>query len=304
MNTTAYDMTYTDLNPKYLFSFKRIQTYEEAEEDHIQEKDEERNRCHDFVELVIIMKGRGRFFIDGQEYPVEEGNVLLLNPGTWHYSLPEKGKQKGATEFYLAFTDVEYKNCPKGFLPLFHNYKIMTMLPEAAKKDIFYLCNAIEKEANSCETGRYFMMKAYLIQVLCLLERFQKQERELEQKHLDKKLIGCEFKSVNKQYVVQRIMDYMENHYQEKISLDQIAANMYLSSYYISKIFKSETGDTPINFLISLRMKKAREMLDAEEKFSIQEVAAAVGYEDAYHFSKLFKKYYGLSPLYYRARLR
>ena len=77
---------------------------------------------------------------------------------------------------------------------------------------------------------------------------------------------------------------------------------MYLSSYYISKLFKNETGDTPINYLIRLRMKKAGELLEEDPTLSIQTVAAAVGYEDAYHFSKLFKKYYGLSPLYYKAR--
>lgn len=298
MEKTRYDMTYTDLNPRFLFS-----CMQEPVSDGV-ELDLEKNHNHDFVELVIIMKGRGRFYINGQEHKVEEGNVILLNPGTWHYSLPEEGSSKGQKECYLAFTDVEYKDCPKGFLPLFHDYQIIVELPEALKKDMFSLCNAIDKEANSCATGRYFMMKSYLIQVLCLLERFQEQEREMEQKPVSEKTSGCEFKSVNKKYVVQRIMDYMETHYKEKISLDQIAANMYLSSYYISKIFKSETGDTPINFLISLRMKKARELLDDERETSIQEVAAAVGYEDAYHFSKLFKKYYGLSPLYYKARLK
>lgn len=148
------------------------------------------------------------------------------------------------------------------------------------------------------------MLKAYLIQVLCLLERFRRQEIQLEDVQNHKTSVRCEFKSINKKYVIRRIMDYMENHYQEKISLDQIAANMYLSSYYISKLFKSETGDTPINYLISLRMKKARDLLEETPERPVQEIAAAVGYEDAYHFSKQFKKYYGMPPLYYKARLR
>ena len=76
-----------------------------------------------------------------------------------------------------------------------------------------------------------------------------------------------------------------------------------MSSYYISKIFKKETGDTPINYLISLRMKKSKDLLEQFPERSIRSVAADVGYEDAYHFSKLFKKYYGISPLYYKARL-
>ena len=82
--------------------------------------------------------------------------------------------------------------------------------------------------------------------------------------------------------------------------MDQIAQNMYLSSVYISKIFKEETGESPINYLISLRLEKAKDHLIASESISIKEIAHSVGYDDVYHFSKLFKKYYGLSPLNYR----
>ena len=75
-----------------------------------------------------------------------------------------------------------------------------------------------------------------------------------------------------------------------------IAENMYLSPFYISKIFKSETGDTPIRHLINIRLEKAKELLEDGCAESIQEVAASVGYDDAYHFSKLFKKHYGMTP--------
>ena len=145
------------------------------------------------------------------------------------------------------------------------------------------------------------MLKAYLIQLICLVIREQQTEKEQKIRTGD----GGQryvFKSVSKKYVVERIMEYLQNHYREKISLDQIAANMYLSPYYISRIFKSETGDTPINYLISLRMEHARDLMDAHPEMSIQSVAAQVGYEDAYHFSKQFKKYFGLSPLYYKGR--
>ena len=70
---------------------------------------------------------------------------------------------------------------------------------------------------------------------------------------------------------------------------------MYLSPAYISKIFKEETGESPINYLIKVRLSKAEDYLK-ESNFSIKEIAHAVGYEDAYHFSKLFKKYYGYPP--------
>lgn len=286
MCLSPYELTYNDLNPRFLFSCL------------LERQEEEQNyHCHDFIEIVIILKGKGHFLINGTDIPITEGNVLLLNPGTYHKSIPLPSHT--LTECYLAFTDVEFINTPKNFFPLFHGQKILGKLPEKAKKEIFQLCSAMNQESQSRNTGRYFMLKAYLIQVLCLLLRFDQQEELSDEHHMK----GYEFKSPNKTYVVQQIMKYMESHYREKISLDQIAENMYLSPFYISKLFKSETGDTPINYLISLRMEKAKELLDRNPSLSIQQAAAQVGYEDAYHFSKLFKKYFGLSPMYYKARI-
>lgn len=286
MCNSPYELTYNDLNPRFLFSCL------------LERKEEEQNyHCHDFIEIVIILKGKGHFIINDEKILVSEGNVLILNPGTYHRSIPDSPHT--LTECYLAFTDVDFVNAPPNFFPFFHGQKMLGKLPERVKKEIFQLCCSIDRESQSRNPGRYFMLKAYLIQVICLLLRFDRQE-EIADQHC---LAGYEFKSPNKKYVVQQIMKYMENHYKEKISLDQIAENMYLSPFYISKLFKSETGDTPINYLISLRMEKAKELLDQNSTLSIQEAAAAVGYEDAYHFSKLFKKYYGLSPLYYKARI-
>lgn len=286
MCNSPYELTYNDLNPRFLFSCL------------LERKEEEQNyHCHDFIEIVIILKGKGHFIINDEKVLASEGNVLILNPGTYHRSIPDSPHT--LTECYLAFTDVDFVNAPRNFFPFFHGQKMLGKLPERVKKEIFQLCCSIDRESQSRNPGRYFMLKAYLIQVICLLLRFDRQE-EIADQHC---LAGYEFKSPNKKYVVQQIMKYMENHYKEKISLDQIAENMYLSPFYISKLFKSETGDTPINYLISLRMEKAKELLDQNSTLSIQEAAAAVGYEDAYHFSKLFKKFYGLSPLYYKARI-
>ena len=288
MEPSVYDLTYNDLNPRFLFCCNLLRTEPEMN-----------YHCHDFIEFVLILKGKTTFRIDEKWYDVEEGSVILLNPGTYHQSLPVAGTS--AREFYLAFSNVEFAGCTRGHFPLFKNYQLLATLPDSYKEPLFRLCNLMEQESKTCQPGRYFMLKSYLIQAICLLCRYQKQELEEDVKR--QYAPRYEFKSVNKKYVVQQIMHYMETHYKEKISLDQIAANMYLSSFYISKIFKSETGDTPINYLISLRMQKARELLDENPEQSIQAVAMAVGYEDAYHFSKLFKKYFGLSPLYYKARI-
>ena len=137
-------------------------------------------------------------------------------------------------------------------------------------------------------------MKAFLMQMLVYVIRSQQSKTPAVSD-------GLAFESVNKKYVVEQIVNYFEDHYSEKISLESIAENMYLSTFYISKIFKSETGDTPIRHLINIRLEKAREILEQTPGRSIKEVAAEVGYDDAYHFSKQFKKHYGISPSQIRA---
>lgn len=275
MSPESYDITYEDLNPTFLF----IYTCERTE-------DETNYHNHDFMELSIILKGEGIYYIDGGYYPVKEGDLILLNPGTYHKSLLAPPK-KPILECYIAFSNFQFVGSPKDCIPLPDNQIILHM-DAALKQEIGKICSAMQKEYITCRPGQYFMLKSYVIQLLLLLLREEKDAKEC--------INGCVFESTNRNYVVKRIIQYLSQHYQEKISLDQIAQNMYLSTFYISKIFKSETGDTPINYLINLRMEKARELLEDQEHLSIQDVAAAVGYEDAYHFSKLFKKHFGVAP--------
>lgn len=272
-----YEFADSDLNPQFLYAY----IFDRHEEEKL-------SQVHDFIHLVVIMKGKGKVVIDGKETEIEEGTVFAINPGCEHRTIPDGV----TTECYLAFTNVEYKNCPKNFMPLFRGGNIAMIMPEKMKKQVFRICRDIESEIRTPRRGQHFMMKSYLIQILCLLARREELDSETGK--------GYTFRGSGKEYVVKQIQKYFEEHYREKISLNQIASNMYLSPVYISKIFKSETGETPINYLISLRMEKAGKLLEKNPMLSIQKVADEVGYDDAYHFSKLFKKYYGISPAYYK----
>jgi YesN/AraC family two-component response regulator len=95
----------------------------------------------------------------------------------------------------------------------------------------------------------------------------------------------------------------MKENYMRSISLDRISKDIYLSPVYLSKIFKEETGESPINYLIKIRLDKAKELLD-EGGLSVKVVAKMVGYDDPYYFSKLFKKYHGCAPSKYKSDCR
>lgn len=285
MDSSTYDLTYSDLNPKYLFSYFVTRTEEELN-----------YHAHDFVELAIVQGGCGTYHINGIDYPAEAGDLFIFNPGVFHRSIPALNNHQDFQEVYLAFTDIDFKDCPSGHFPLPENGQLSLKMPGGLRQDITRITQAILLESKSRQPGRYFMLKSYLIQIICIILRCQQQQINSRSKKEHPK--QYEFKNANKRYIVQQITKYLEEHYQEKISLDQIASNMYLSSYYVSKVFKSETGDTPINYLIRLRMQKARELLNDCPALSVQEIAVTVGYDDAYHFSKLYKKYYGVSPIY------
>ena len=282
MSSQQYDITYDDLNPTFLFTCCTKRT-----------ESEDNYHCHDHLELCIISSGQGIFHIDGQDLPVKAGDLIILNPGTYHQSLVSH-PQNCTVEYYIGFCDIHIRDLERDRLPLLGGSVILPMA-DGIKQDVFKICSSMAKEFQTCQPGRYFMLKAYLIQIILLLLR--------EQKNTAEACGGCIFESTNKKYVVRRMITYFEEHYREKISLDQVARNMYLSPFYISKIFKSETGDTPINYLIRLRMERARDLMESRRSLTIQDVASQVGYEDVRHFSKLFKKLYGTAPSRYRSSI-
>lgn len=264
-----------ELNPTFLFTWKGRR-----------EQDEKSYHSHDYLEIAFMMSGTGKYRIDGEVYDVGEGDLIIFNPGTKHQGLVAD-MTNAVTEFFVGAADIQFKNMPVNAMPLPEEGPIIHTTGELRQK-LFKICASMEAENTVCWQGRYFMMKAYLMQMILLIVRQQMQPVEVK--------TGCAFESVNKKYVVEQIVNYFEDHYAEKISLDQIAENMYLSPFYISRIFKSETGDTPIRHLINIRLEKAMVLLQEGFAGSIQEVAERVGYDDAYHFSKLFKKRYGMPP--------
>lgn len=263
------------LDPTFLFICKGTRLHDEKD-----------YHSHDFIEMAFILSGEGKYRIDDKYYPVREGDLLLLNPGTRHQALVS-APANPTTEFFVGFSDVQFPNDCANHLPLPDGNTILHTTGELRQK-LYKLCTSMDAENDVCREGRYLMLKTYLIQMLILL--FREQHEPVKQK------TGCSLESINKKYVVDQIINYFEDHSSDRISLDQIAETMYLSPFYISRIFKSETGDTPIRHLINIRLERAKELLENGWNGSIQEVAAEVGYDDAYHFSKLFKKRYGVAP--------
>lgn len=269
------------LNPTFLFTWKCRRT-----------RTEENYHSHDFAEIAFILSGQGRYRIDDVVYPVRDGNILLLNPGRKHQSIVSDASTP-MTEFFVALNDFSLPGLPDGFLT---EPAASPILPSQGELNyrLYSIVSSMDAENAGALPGHYIMMKSYLLQMMTLILRSTCAAGSGP--------AGCSFESTGKKYLVEQVLHYFEDHYNEKISLDRIADNMYLSPFYISKVFKSETGDPPIRHLIDIRLEKAMDILNSQKELNIREVATMVGYDDAYHFSRLFKKKFGVAPSQIRGR--
>ncbi|OCT15025.1 hypothetical protein A8709_12965 [Paenibacillus pectinilyticus] len=100
--------------------------------------------------------------------------------------------------------------------------------------------------------------------------------------------------------VIQKMMDIIKLRYKEDISVMKISEEIYLTPNYISLIFKQETGVTITEYITSLRMEDAKNLLKSTN-LKILEIAEKVGYENPHYFSTVFKKYTGIHPQKYRS---
>ena len=98
---------------------------------------------------------------------------------------------------------------------------------------------------------------------------------------------------------VKEVMRYVEERFGERITLEQVAEEVFLSKPYLSTLFKKETGKKFSSYLQEVRLEKSRSLLQ-NTRLAIGEIAEQAGFFDSAHFSKAFKERFGCSPLEYR----
>lgn len=239
----------------------------------------------DFATFIYILSGSCTYNIDGKLYKVEKGDAVICNPGLTHKKIYEPGEK--TMEFNLGVDNICLKNLPANHLIAPNEYPIFRLTKYV--KDFTMCCEEIIFEREKNEFGYALLLKSLSMKLIAL---FLREKYANEQPGED----GLyHFHSNDRRSIVNAIIEFIGKNYMKEISLERISKNMYLSPIYISKIFKEETGDSPINYLIRTRLSKAKELLE-QKGLPVKDAAKIVGYDDAYYFSKLYKKYYGCSP--------
>lgn len=142
-----------------------------------------------------------------------------------------------------------------------------------------------------------------------LVESFDRLFKSETLEELCKTLLACiadlrkartdSFDAMGSTHPIDKALDYIRSHYIETLTLQQVADYVHVSKNYFSILFKKVTGENFIDYVIKLRVQRAKELL-AGADLKVYEVAEQSGFNDVKYFSKLFKKITGLSPVDYR----
>ncbi|WP_134699229.1 AraC family transcriptional regulator [Ammoniphilus sp. YIM 78166] len=237
-------------------------------------------REHPFHSLWLVVKGRGEFTIDGVHYPVEQGKLFFFTPGMVceRVSNPENPLEY----YFLRFSFAEAHQDKEDWqllsskslqFPLRGMYSLQNPLPII--KVVEQLDYYWKRRGSIIQMKRKIFFQELLLLIMQDL-RVQKMEGDTNM-------------------MLDRTIDYMVNHYQEAVALENLANIAGLSLSHYSRQFKKYMGYTPMEYLTHLRVDRAKELLILSD-YRLKAVAESVGYQDEFYFSRVFKKIEGVSP--------
>ena len=231
-------------------------------------------------------------WLDGQCYPLKKGNFVVRKPG-------QKVRSKGKYDCYMLTLDFSKRANSFGY-----SRNTATQMQPVFSSEVWDVLPSVFCPTHTEDYARIFesMLAIHETNI-----NENKQTRFLinELLHL---LLADAFASLTyterkPRTSMDRVCEYIKQHYMEEIRLDQIASIVHLNKHYLIRQFKKEFGVSPIAYLINVRMERAKKLL-TETDLPIGVVAATCGYTDSAFFTSYFKKMCGESPASYRRSAR
>lgn len=260
--------------------------------------------AHDFIELVYVTEGKGDHVCDGESYPLIAGDVFIINPGEEHtYIIDKKNKLEIVNCLFMPhlFDDVWLKGLGitesmdyfyvHPFLEKNERFHHCINLRGEEAENIYRLLEKMGYEYESAQHGYESLIRLQLVQLLIELSRIYARASDNRTK--------TDIKQQEKIIFVNRIVGYLERHYNQKLTLSALSDLFGISSRHLNRILKEETGKTVVEYIHEIRINRAKKIL-AETSEKIIIIAMEVGYEDPAFFTRLFTRKVGCSPGKYR----
>lgn len=227
--------------------------------------------------LIYCLAGSGRAELEGREQAVNAGDVLLLPAGRRHTYRASHSSPWSIYWIHLGGLLVEdYFHAIAGN---HHSFVASVGCQPRLTNELDLLLATVPRFRSHHQIYAANLIKSLLS--FMALARDQRQER-------------------NTTLDVARVRAWLQEHLHERIELDRlVSATSRLSRYHFIRSFKQATGQTPMQAFAHLKISRACYLLDITDR-SIGDIAADLGYDDPYYFSRQFKKMMGLSPRAYR----
>jgi AraC-like DNA-binding protein len=264
-----------EFNPKMLYTF--IEKFDKNSTVNY--------HCHDFLSIIYVLSGACTYNISGVPHKIKKGDLLVFNPHVYHGKVLSDSSE--IREFHVGFENFHIKGLPPNHFLEDQVSPIVNITNY--ESELMKCCSDAILEQSKNQPAIALALKSVGMRLFSILFNATFESSALKEKGI------LNLENYDKTAIVNTVLEFINDNYMYNLSLDIISQNMYLSPAYLSKIFKESTGESPINYLIKLRLSKAKKLLDDGEQ-SIRKVSLDVGYPDVYHFSKLFKKYYGCPP--------
>lgn len=231
---------------------------------------------HHFSELIYVTAGRGRFILEGEEYPVVEGDLIIIPPDMEH---TERSVPLHPLEYIVVGVNgVSFRDSKCLERHFICHYGTDT--------DLLSVLLLLLEEAESEEAYSGTACQALLEVLMIRIARRQN-------------LLPTHFTASRMTKECSQIKRYLDSNYADNITLDQLASLAHMSKYYLVHAFTRYTGLSPINYLNARRIAISRELL-ATTDHSIAQIASLAGFSSQSYFAQVFKREVGKSPVQYR----
>ena len=238
---------------------------------------------HDYAEIVLITNGRGIQKINGKEYDVKCGDIVLLDQFCMH-------AERTAKEDCMSLITCKLDNVLiNGFRPgqLLPDNKCPVVAAESSYETISNIYKDLLYEKNFPDEYSDELICCKINELFCHVFRKFKNAR----------LINEPAKKIDN--IINTIRQYLDEHYAEDISLEDLSDRFYISVSFLVHAFKREIGTSPINYIINRRVGEAQRYLSFTQK-PISEISELIGYDNVSHFNRVFLKRTGFQPSVFR----